>query len=175
MMRWLWFPCASLVLVASARASDAPIVLDAVQREHIALATAPLVAGRDSGEVPASGRVLDPTPFFEVALARATAQSVAERTGRELARVRRLSQGQQNASARDLEIAEDDDRRARLELEASFARFVAAWGYDLAQRPDLGGLLSRLTTRHAALARVDAPSGNDALGAVSGMRLSLAR
>jgi hypothetical protein len=174
MMRWIWALLASLLLVGDARAADAVVVLDATQRERIALATAPLVAGRDSGEVAATGRVLDPTPLFDVALARATAQSIAERTSREVARVRRLSRGQENASARDLEIAEDDDRRAHLELETAHARFVAAWGNDLAQGPALGALLAPLVTRHAALARVDVPTGNDALGAVTGMRLAVA-
>jgi hypothetical protein len=165
---------AALLLAVSARAAGTPVVLDAAQRERIALATAPLVAGRDSGEVTASGRVLDPTPLFDAALARATTQSVEERTGRELARVRRLSRGQENASARDLEIAEDDERRALLDAEAARARFVVGWGNELAQRPDLGAVLSRLASRDAALARIDVPTGNDALGGITGMRLAIA-
>ena len=173
-MRWSGILFASLLLVGDVRAADGVVVLDATQRERIALATAPLVAGRDSGEVAATGRVLDPTPLFDVALARATAQSVAERTGRELARVRQLNRGQENASARDLEIAEDDDRRAHLDVEAAHARFVAGWGNDLAEQRDLGPVLSRLATRHAALARIDVPTGNDALGSVSEMRLAMA-
>jgi len=60
MMRWIWALLASLLMVGDARAADAVVVLDATQRERIALATAPLVAGRDSGEVAATGRVLDP-------------------------------------------------------------------------------------------------------------------
>ena len=174
MSRTVWALLASLLLVAAARATEPSVVLDAVQRERIDLATAPLAAGRDDGEVAAAGRVLDPTPLFDAALARATAHSVAERTSREVARVRLLSRGQENASARDLEIAEDDNRRARLDVEAAQARFAAAWGDDLAGRTDLGALLARLAPRHAALARVDTPAAMDALGAPTGLRVAVA-
>ena len=174
MSRTVWALLASLLLVAAARAAEPSVVLDAVQRERIDLATAPLAGGRDNGEVAAAGRVLDPTPLFDAALARATAHSVAERTSREVARVRLLSRGQENASARDLEIAEDDNRRARLDVEAAQARFAAAWGDDLAGRADLGALLARLAPRHAALARVDVPAAMDALGAPTDLRVAVA-
>ena len=165
---------ASLLLAADAGAADRSVVVDATGRERIALATAPLAAGRDSGDVAASGRVLDPTPLIDAALARAMAQSVQERTGRELARVQRLSRGQENASARELEVAEDDDRRARLEVEAARARFVVGWGSDLAARQDIGAVLSHLAAGDVALARVDVPTGNDAVGGVTAMRLAVA-
>ena len=174
MNRIIWPLLAALLLVAAARAGEPSVVLDAAQRERLALASASLVAGRDTGDVTAAGRVLDPTSLFDAALARATAHSVAERTGRELARVRVLSRGQENASARDLEIAEDDNRRARLDVEAAQSRFAAAWGDDLAERADLGALLARLAPRRAALARVDVPAAADALGAPTGLRVAVA-
>ena len=174
MMRRIAILVATSLLAAGAHAADRSVVVDATGRERIAVATAPLVAGRDSGDVAATGRVLDPTPLIDAALARAMAQSVQERTGRELARVQRLSRGQENASARDLEIAEDDDRRARLEVEAARARFVVGWGSDLAARQDIGAVLSHLAAGDVALARVDVATGNDAVGGVTAMRLAVA-
>ena len=173
-MRRIAVLVATSLLAAGAGAADRSVDVDATGRERIAVATAPLVAGRDRGDVAATGRVLDPTPLIDAALARAMAQSVQERTGRELARVQRLSRGQENASARDLEIAEDDDRRARLEVEAARARFVIGWGSDLAARQDIGAVLSHLAAGDVALARVDVATGNDAVGGVTAMRLAVA-
>jgi hypothetical protein len=165
---------AALLLAASAQASDGAVALDATARERIALATAPLAAGRDSGEVAATGRVLDPTPLFDAAQALAAAHSVSERTGRELARVQRLARGDENASARDLEVAEDEDRRARIDLDAARARLVNGWSERLAEQPDLGTLLASLARRGSAMARIDVPASADALSGPTSARIAVA-
>ena len=108
-----------LVAFAAAPAVGDPLVFDAEQRDRMALATAPLAPGADDGAVDASGRVLDPQPLIDAALARGIANSVAERSARELVRVRRLNRGAENASARELEVAEDADRQARIGADAA--------------------------------------------------------
>ena len=173
MRRLLGVSLGALLLAASAQASG-PVVLDAIQRERIALATAPLAAGRDSGEVAATGRVLDPTPLFDAAQAFAAAHSVSERSGRELARVRRLARGDENASARDLEVAEDEGRRARIDLDAARARLVSGWSEQLAEQPALGDLLASLARRTAAVARIDVPASADALSGPTRARIAVA-
>jgi hypothetical protein len=165
----------AIALCACAWASGASgdvVRLDAAQRELAAIVAAPLAAGADAGEVTAFGRVLDPTPLLDLALARSTTASTAERTRRERARVQRLSRGQDNASVRELEAAEDADLRARLDAEAARARLASAWGDAIADMPDLDALLTRIAKRRVALARIDVPaavevSGNPAAIAVA--------
>ena len=168
--------CGALLIaaVAAAPAASDPVVLDAAQRSRIDLVTAPLSGGSDSGEVDANGRVLDTQPLIDAALARATANSVAQRSERDLVRVRRLHRGDENASARELELAEDVDRRARLDAEAAQARFAGAWGQGLARRDDVGVLLTELNRGQVALARVDVPASGDALAGPTGLRVAVA-
>lgn len=155
-------------------ASGDPIHLDAAQLAQASLVVAPLAGGVDAGEIDAFARVLDPTPLFDLALARSTAASSAERARRERVRVRRLSRGEDNASVRELEAAEDEDLRARLGFDAAQARLAAAWGDAVADLPDLDALLTRLANRSAALARIDVPAGIEVHGDPSALTITTA-
>jgi hypothetical protein len=163
-----------IAIVVAASAASEPLALDSSQRDHLALAIAPLSRGFDTGEVDAYGRVLDPQPFIDAALARAVANSVAERSQRELTRVRQLHRGAENASARELEAAEDADRRARLDTEAADARFGGAWGPELAARQDIAALLTQLRRGTVALARFDVAAGEETLAAPAGLHIAVA-
>jgi hypothetical protein len=164
----------SVAAFLAVHAAADPLVFDAAQRERMDLLSVPVEPGFDAGEVDASGRVLDPQPLIDAAVARAAANSIAERSGRELVRVRSLNRGAENASARELELAEDTDRRARLDAEAAQARFAGAWGRELSERKDLAGLLTELRRGDIAVARIDIPAGVDALAGPTGLRVAVA-
>jgi hypothetical protein len=153
---------ASASRAESAPAASPPVArveLDDSARERLDLATAPVEAGALSGEVSAYGRVLDPLPLVDAAMARATARSDAALALRERDRVRELARDHQNASARDVEAAEAALVRANLALASAEARMRTSWGSALAGSPTLDADLRALGDGTAAVARVDLPAG----------------
>ena len=137
----------------------ARVELDDSARERLDLATAPVEAGSLSGEVSAYGRVLDPLPLVDAAMARATARSDAALALRERDRVRELARDHQNASARDVEAAEAALVRANVALAAAEARMRTSWGSALAESATLDTDLRALGRGSTGLARVDLPAG----------------
>ncbi len=150
------------------------VSIDDAGREHIDLATAEIVPASSEGTLAVIGRVLDPIPLVDAVLARDAAQAISEPARREVERVRELARDGQNASQRELETAETAWRRARLDLDAAQARLVANFGVELGERADLAALVSRVTTRRSALARVDLPAGVACPGPPAGVQLRMA-
>ena len=115
-------------------------------------------AGQWKPEVKGYGRVLDPSPLAGLVNDLVTAQAAAAATQQEWDRQKTLS-GQTNTSQRALQTAEAAARRDQLAVQAVRDKLALGWGDALAGRADLAEFVQLLTTRKAALARVDLPAG----------------
>jgi len=87
------------------------------------------------------------------------AKAASRASESELARVRTLAKGAQNASRRELETARASAARARADREGAEARVIAVLGPVLAKNPHLASLARKIAQREAALIRVDVPGG----------------
>jgi len=110
-------------------------------------------------EVQAYGRVLEGAPVGEAVVRWRAAKAASRAAESELARVRTLAKGDQNASRRQLEAARASNARARADRERAEARVIALLGPSLAKDPHLVVLAHEIAQREAALVRVDVPGG----------------
>ena len=99
---------------------------DAVERAGIETATGE--PGRREPEVEAYGRVLDPAPVVAAITEREAARAAADAGRRELARLESLANGNQNASARDVEVARAEAARTSADFAAADARLLGLFG-----------------------------------------------
>ena len=164
-MRAIGLVCAATLVFARAvlAAEGDPVV--SLESEQVAgLAVASAEAAEAPVSTAAIGQVLDPLPFVEALLARATARTASEIAERELARVEALSHADHNASLRDVEAARLAATRARGELAGAEARAAGIWGAAVLATPGLDALVEQLARGAAGLARLDLP-GADATSA----------
>ena len=150
---------ATLALGVALAAQAAPPEVKLVPGAKADLETAAVEAAAASPALSATGSVLDPAPFVQSFLARATAQRAAEIAERELHRVTALHRHADNASEREVEAARLAEARARAERIGAEAGFAAVWGPELAARADLPALVESLARRGRAMARLELPAG----------------
>ncbi len=110
-------------------------------------------------EVKGFGRVLDPAPMVTGLFDIDAAQAALAASSKEHARTAVLFGQNQNASLQALEAAEAAMKRDQLLLASARARFVTAWGRNLAARTDLPALAESLASMQAALVRIDLMPG----------------
>jgi hypothetical protein len=152
---------------AAADRSVPGVHLTAEQRAAAGLVIAPAHFESLPAVVQAFGRVLDPTSLIAAAADVVTAEATATAAEKELARVRALHDGGNNASLQAVEAAEAAARRERVQQGAAQARFAAAWGSVLSARLDAAGLLQTVASG-SALARLELPAGEAAPAAAGG-------
>jgi hypothetical protein len=108
-------------------------------------------------EVTGYGRVLDPVPFVALATDAEAAQSSADASASELARVTTLHDQGENASLQALEAARAAAQRDGTQVMAARARLISGWGREAAGRPDFAALSRDLADGKATLLRIDLP------------------
>ena len=123
------------------------------------LQTASLQTAEWKPEVKGFGRVLDPAPMVAGLFEINTAQAALAASSKEHARIAVLFGQNQNASLQALETAEAAMKRDQLLLESARARFLTAWGQNLAARKDLPALAESLASLQAGLIRIDLTAG----------------
>ncbi len=135
------------------------ITLDSKTQELIGLQTATLAAATRSPERKAYGRVLDSAVLVALQNDAAAARAALQAAQREYDRLKKLS-AEDNASARALETAEAEMRRAQSALETAEAQLLAAGGKAVAgMSPDFFQALAR---QECVLVRLDLPAGETA-------------
>ena len=115
-------------------------------------------AGTWSQEIKGYGRVLDTAPLAGLVNELATAQAAAPASALEWERQKTLS-AQGNTSARALQAAQAAAQHDQLAIQSARDRIMLGWGAALAGRNDLTNFVQLLTSRQAALLRVDLPGG----------------
>ena len=138
---------------------ETTVSIDKETQQRLALKTEALATAQLPPEVKGYGRVLDPAALSSTLSDLVSARAAAEVSGKELTRLKTLS-AQDNASVRALEAAQAAADRDSAQVESMQARFVAAWGQPLANRPDLPKLIQSIASGESALVRIDLPAGN---------------
>jgi len=135
--------------------------LDQATQTRMGLQVASLPSAQARPVTSGFARILDPAPLAAAVVESSSLQLESQAATREWERTRLLA-SQQNASERALQAAELAATRARLQQEAAQQKLIAAWGTQLARRPDLPSLATNLVQSEAALVRIDLPAGTTA-------------
>jgi hypothetical protein len=143
---------------------------EAVERAGIEIASA--TPGHRESEVDAYGRVLDPAPVVAAISDREAARAAADAGRRELARLESLAKDDQNASARDVEVARAEAARMSADFAAADARLLGVLGTASRETADLASLARQLGRREVALVRIDAPADRERPRPENGARLT---
>jgi membrane fusion protein, multidrug efflux system len=152
-------PVAAPLRVQAGTNGENVIKLDTATQQRIALQTAPLVAARLEREVKAYGRVLEPAPLAAVLSEISAAQAAVAASQSEFARVKKLFEQGQSASARSLETAQALLTRDQVTLEAARDKLVLGWGKAMAAQADLPAFARALVTQENLLVRLELPAG----------------
>lgn len=107
-----------------------------------------------ASEIPAFGRVLDPTPLVTLVAEQETARTAAAASEKEWARAKKLFAAGGNASAQAVEAAEAAANRDRALLASVRVRLLAGWGRPLTDVADIKYVTEALEKGHA-LVRLD--------------------
>jgi hypothetical protein len=136
---------------APEKPKDNPLHLPPAKREAAGIKLAKPSAVTIAPEVPAYGRVLDPTPFITLAAEVNTARAALAATEKEVQRASKLFAAGGNASAQAVETAEANVARDRAALASAQSRLVVTWGHGVVDQLEkvvtalnAGGALVRL-------------------------------
>jgi hypothetical protein len=121
-------------------------------------------------ELKGYGRVQDPSPLIAAVNDLAVARAAYVASSNEYDRAKNLA-AQGNASTRVLQNAEAAAQRDALAVRSARDKLALSWGDGLAERGDLAVLLQSLTSREAALVRIDLPAGENIGAQPNGARL----
>ena len=133
---------------------DNPLHLNAAKREKTGVTLAKPASATLAPEVPAFGRVLDPSPLIALVAELETARAATSASEKDAARVKKLFEADGNASAQALEAAEAAAARDRTAVASARARIISGWGRALADSAELKNLVAELEAG-AALVRLD--------------------
>jgi hypothetical protein len=121
-------------------------------------------------EVPAFGRVLDPTTLVGLVAETETARVALAASTKERDRAKKLFAAGGNASAQAVETAEAAAQRDQAALASAQARLGATWGRDVAKN---SARLANALAQGAALVRIDTLPGDSPAPAPKQVRLAL--
>ena len=124
-------------------------------------------------EVPAFGRVLDPSPLVAGLAEVESARTALATSEKELQRVQKLFAAGGNASAQAVDLAEAAVARDRTALAATKARLLAGWGREIAASSDLRTVTAALETGRSLL-RLDVLPGETPAEQLKVARVGLA-
>ena len=134
----------------------AGVTIDAETQERIGLKIESPVAAQWQPEVKGYGVVIDPASLAAALMNLETARSAADVSGKELERLKTLTD---NVSAHTLETAKGDAQRDALALQSSLVKFKQDWGSALAAEGALAKIQTAIADGSTALVRVDLPAG----------------
>ncbi len=135
------------------------LILDAATQTAMGLKIAPLEKASLRPEKKGYGRVLDPAPLAALFLEIQSEQAAYEASRKELERVRKLHELDQNVSARAVEVAQAAALRDQLQLNGAKAKLELNWGAALSHRTNLAEFVQALASFDAFLVRIDLPAG----------------
>jgi hypothetical protein len=152
-------PAAAEASKSDEKPKDNPLHLPPAKRTAVGIVLAKPAAATLAPEVPAFGRVIDPTPFVSLVAEQATARAALAASEKELARVKKLFDAGGNASAQAVETAEANAARDRAAVDSAHVRLLAGWGRKLAADTSLERLRVMLE-KGGALVRLDVLPGD---------------
>jgi hypothetical protein len=148
-----------------------PLRLDAAKREQAGVTLVKPAAQTLTPEVPAFGRVLDPTTLATIAAEVETARAALEGSEKEFARAKKLFAAGGNASAQAVETAQAAAARDRAALNSAQARLGASWGPRIGQSM---AAISAALAQGGTLIRLDVLPGESPAPAAKEARVTLA-
>lgn len=144
----------------AAAAEEEKKTLDKEAIERAGIELTPLAAAKWSEQIPAFGRVVDPTPLVALQNDRLAAEAALKASQAEVDRARKLFDGGENIARKALEQAEAMVAADRLKLQAAGQRFLLDWGPEIDKdRAELieGVLSGKTVLIRAELASSDIP------------------
>jgi hypothetical protein len=137
-----------------AKEGEKATTLSAEEQKAAGIETGPIQAFDLLPETTAYGRVLDPSTLG-TAVADLTAAVAANETSQ--AEVKRLETlaNENNASQRQLQAGKAASARDAAAVESAKLKIVSAWGVTLAERKDLGSLVTALVNQQGALIQLN--------------------
>lgn len=153
------------------RPSSGTVSLSAEQQRRAAIGTIVVRPREFAQEVPAFGRVLDPTSILDALGETRAAETAQDATTRDYERLRQLRANDLNASARDLEAAAAARDRDIAQYGAARNKLRSLGGEVLLRQQDSEKIVSALESGRAALIRVDVPSGDPLVSQPIGARI----
>jgi hypothetical protein len=159
---------ASAVVAFGASATfAATISLSADAQKRIGVVTQPLSAAKESAEIDAFAKVLDPAPLVQLESDYETAVAAAAASSAEAARSKALHDEGGSVAAKDLEAAVAQARSDALKVEDLRGQFDLQWGPGVGRmsQAQRQRLVAGLTNGRIALVHVDTHNNEGQAGA----------
>lgn len=137
--------------------------LDDEAIERMGLELTPLAAAQWRDELPAFGRVVDPSPLVALENERLAAEAALRASEAEVLRSRKLFESGENIARKTLEQAEAAVAVDRLKLRTAEQRFLLEWGPEIEK--DRAELIEGLLSGKTAIIRAE-PASSSAPGKV---------
>ncbi|HUO22073.1 MAG TPA: hypothetical protein VMU59_06105 [Caulobacteraceae bacterium] len=143
-----------------------PVKLAVDVQHKLGLTTQPLAPARRAGAIDGYVRVLDPGPLAQLQSDLEVAQAAADASAAEAKRTRALNAGDQAVPTKAVEAADAQAASDASKLALLKRRLSLEWGSDVARMTDAQrqALLAEIGAAKAALARIDAASGQGLTG-----------
>jgi hypothetical protein len=160
----LWLAVGAAVAAAQTSAS---VTLSIDAQKRIGIVTAPLQVVRQSAEIDAFAKVLDPAPLVQLESDYETAVAVAAASRAEAARSKALHDEGGSVAAKDLEAAEAQARSDALKVQNLRSQFGLQWGPGVARisATQRRRLVAGLVKGWIALVHVDTHNNEGQAGA----------
>ena len=149
-----------------AEAAGPTVKVDQATQRRLGLMLATPTPARRAATITGFARVLDPGPLASLESDLAQAAAAAQASAAELKRAKVLNAADQTVSNKAVEAAQAQARADEAKLGLLKRRIGLEWGPGLARMSDKGraSLVDAVAAGHAALIRIDTPSGHGLQG-----------